>query len=274
MSGSPTGPETMRATRIEEAVTEAEDITTLYFRDGEAAKASPGQYLMAWVPGFEEVPMSLSGINRNGLSSITVRNVGEATGALCSLDEGDRIGLRGPFGRGFTVEGRETLLVGGGLGTAPLTILVDDMLAKGISPTFVTGARGEGQLLFRERLEEQLGEGLIIATDDGSCGFRGFASECAKNLLDEGGFDSVYTCGPELMMASVFEEAERRGLPVQASLERYIKCAVGLCGSCAIGPYRVCKDGPVFDSDMLRAVRGEFGRRRMDPTGRMVPVVH
>ena len=76
------------------------------------------------------------------------------------------------------------------------------------------------------------------------------------------------------MMAAVFRKADDRGLPVQASLERYIKCAVGLCASCAIGPYRVCKDGPVFDSAMLREVVEEFGRRRMDPSGRAVPVDH
>jgi len=92
--------------------------------------------------------------------------------------------------------------------------------------------------------------------------------------MDERSFDAVYTCGPELMMVAVFDEAESRGIPVQASLERYIKCAHGLCGSCAIGPYRVCMDGPVFDSEKLREVREDFGSRKMDPTGKSVRVDH
>ena len=75
--------------------------------------------------------------------------------------------------------------------------------------------------------------------------------------------DIVFTCGPELMMSYVFKAAEERQIPVQASLERYIKCAVGLCGACAIGPYRVCKDGPVFNSEMIKKVSDEFGKSRM-----------
>jgi dihydroorotate dehydrogenase electron transfer subunit len=143
-----------------------------------------------------------------------------------------------------------------------------------VKPTFVLGARTESDLPFRTRLEELLSEGLVLATDDGSCGFDGFSSQCADKLMDERSFDAVYTCGPELMMVAVFDEAESRGIPVQASLERYIKCAHGLCGGCAIGPYRVCMDGPVFDSEILREVRGEFGARKMDPSGRVVRVDH
>lgn len=92
--------------------------------------------------------------------------------------------------------------------------------------------------------------------------------------MDERQFDVVYTCGPELMMALIFSSAEDRGIQVQASLERYIKCAVGLCGSCAIGPYRVCKDGPVLTTDQLKVVRDEFGLQRMDPSGRAIKVNH
>jgi dihydroorotate dehydrogenase electron transfer subunit len=74
------------------------------------------------------------------------------------------------------------------------------------------------------------------------------------------------------MMLFIFNKAEAKGIPLQASLERYIKCAVGLCGSCAIGPFRICKDGPVFHSEQLRAMQGEFGFRRMDPSGRLIDI--
>ena len=266
--------EAVRARSLVRVERETDDMRTLYFRDELCSQASPGQYVMVWAPGVDEVPMSLSTIGRDEVSSVTVRSIGEATRALCGLRAGDRIGVRGPFGNGFTIVGTSPLIVGGGTGAASLVPLAEAMLGRGVKPTFVLGARDVDRLLFRRRLERQLGERLVSATDDGSCGFRGLASECASRRMEEKCFDIVYMCGPELMMASIFAAVEERGIPVQASLERYIKCAVGLCGSCAIGPYRVCKDGPVFSSEQLRALREEFGRRRMDPSGRMVEVGH
>ena len=266
--------EAVRARSLVRVERETDDMRTLCFRDELCSQASPGQYVMVWAPGVDEVPMSLSTIGRDEVSSVTVRSVGEATRALCGLRAGDRIGVRGPFGNGFTIVGTSPLIVGGGTGAASLVPLAEAMLGRGLKPTFVLGARNVDRLLFRRRLERQLGDRLVSATDDGSCGFRGLASECASRMMEEKCFDIVYMCGPELMLASIFAAAEERGIPVQASLERYIKCAVGLCGSCAIGPYRVCKDGPVFSSEQLRALREEFGRRRMDPSGRMVEVGH
>ena len=267
-------PESLRIRRLVKVERETEEVKTLYFRDGLCSQASPGQYVMIWAPGVDEVPMSLSSINKDEASSVTVRSVGEATEALCRLRTNDQVGVRGPFGNGFKIVGTLVLLVAGGTGSASLAALAEMMLSRGLEPTFVLGARSVDHLLFRNRLERLLGDRLILATDDGSSGFKGFASECASNLMEEATFDAVYMCGPELMMASVFDAAEVRGIPVQASLERYIKCAVGLCGSCAIGPYRVCKEGPVFGSEHLRTILNEFGRKRMDPSGQMVEVDH
>jgi dihydroorotate dehydrogenase electron transfer subunit len=267
-------PDAMRVRRITRVRPEAADMVTLYFRDEPSSKAAPGQYMMIWIPGVDEVPMSLSTISPKGASSVTVHAVGDATRALCGLEEGNRVGVRGPLGNGYTLVGDSPLLVAGGTGVASLTPLAEAFVGKGLKPTFVLGAKTEGELVFRDRLEELLGDGLVLATDDGTCGFEGYGSDCAFKQMGERSFDSVYTCGPELMMISVFMEADARGIPVQASLERYVKCAVGLCGSCAIGPYRVCKDGPVFDSERLRAVLDEFGYRRMDPSGRYMDVDH
>ncbi len=267
-------PESLRIKRLVKVERETEEVKTLYFKDKFCSTASPGQYVMIWAPGVDEVPMSLSSINRDKGSSITVRSVGEATEALCSLRAGEEVGVRGPFGNGFEIVGTSVLLVAGGTGSASLAPLVEVMRDRGLEPTFVLGGRSVDKLLFRDRLKHLLGDRLIIATDDGSLGFKGFASECALSLMEEQVYDAVYMCGPELMMASIFDAAEVRGIPVQASLERYIKCAVGLCGSCAIGPYRVCKDGPIFGSVQLRTVRDEFGKRRMDPSGHMVVVDH
>ncbi|MGD2142227.1 MAG: dihydroorotate dehydrogenase electron transfer subunit, partial [Candidatus Bathyarchaeota archaeon] len=220
------------------------------------------------------VPMSLSTIKLGGESSVTVRQVGEGTKALCSMEVGNMMGIRGPYGNGYTLVGESPLLVAGGAGVASLTPLAEAFIEKGVSPTFVLGAKTETELAFRDRLEGLLELSLILATDDGSCGFEGFGSQCAFQILDDGDYDAIYTCGPEQMMLSLFDDAEVRGIPIQASLERYIKCAHGLCGSCAIGPYRVCKDGPVFGSEQLREVREEFGRVKMNPSGRFVEVDH
>lgn len=272
MSDWRTRPEASRVVRLIRAERETSEVKSLYFRDELCSQASPGQYVMVWAPGVDEVPMSLSAIGE--VSSVTVRCVGQATKAMSDMKNGDRMGVRGPFGNGFTVSGVAPLIVGGGVGVASLAPLAESMVSRGVEPTFVLGARSVDLFLFRDRLLHLLGDHLVLATDDGSMGFRGFASECAAELMGKRHFDYIYTCGPELMMLSVFAVAERYGVPTQASLERYIKCAFGLCGSCAVGPYRVCVDGPVFGSEQLRAVRDEFGKKRMDPSGQKIVVDH
>lgn len=264
----------IRTVEIKKVKREAIDISTLYFDDETVRSGKPGQYIMVWVPGDDEVPMSISGIDEDGLSSITVRKVGITSETLDSMQPGDRIGVRGPFGNSYDVVGENPLIVAGGSGTASLLPLVKAFQSKGVNPTFILGGRSADQLLFEDELLELLGAKLVISTDDGSMGYNGYASGYAALLMDEYEFDHVYTCGPELMMAKVFQETERRGLPIQASLERYVKCAVGICGNCAIGPYRVCMDGPVFDSDMLREVRDEFGISQMDASGKKSRVNH
>lgn len=270
----PTTLEEIRRVRLTDVVSECKDFTSLWFRDPWAAEAKPGQYVMAWIPGLDEVPMSLSTIDDGGRSSITVRAVGEATEALSALEPGDGFGVRGPFGNGYRAEGRSPLIVAGGSGAASLAPLVKEILSRGVKPTFVLGARSSDQLVFMERYRKMLGDRLVVSTDDGSMGYSGYASGYAAKLMEKGSFDHVYTCGPELMMARIFKDAESMGLPVQASMERLIKCASGLCGACAVGPYRVCKDGPVFDTAMLREIRGEFGATKMDLSGRAVRVDH
>jgi len=270
----PTKLEDTRKVVLTNVISECEGFKSLWFADQWTAKALPGQYIMAWIPGLDEVPMSLSAIDEDGRSSITVRAVGEATEALTNLEPGDRIGVRGPYGNGYTVEGRRPIIVAGGSGAGSLMPLVRELVSGGAEPTFVLGARSADQLMFLGRLEELLGENLVVSTDDGSRGYSGYASGYAAKLMEGDGYDQVYTCGPELMMAKVFQDAENLGLPVQASLERFIKCSVGLCGACAVGPYRVCVDGPVFDSRMLRGVRDEFGVSKMDLSGKSVRVDH
>jgi len=267
---SPTEGDPMTVVKIERIEKDALDIYTFYFPA--IAEARPGQYVMVWIPGVDEVPMSLSSLGKT--LSITVKVVGEATQALSELKAGDKIGVRGPFGNGYTANGRTPMMVGGGTGIASLAPLAEEMVGKGINPTFIIGARSIDQLLFKGRLSRLLGFNLLVSTDDGSEGYHGYASNLATEIMSRRRFDQVYICGPEIMAAKIWAKADRLGIPTQASLERFCKCAVGLCGSCAIGPYRVCRDGPVFDSASLREIAVDFGKRRMDASGRIIKVDH
>lgn len=239
---------------ITEIVEETPSILTFVF-DCEIA-SRPGQFVMVWVPGVDEVPMALS-----SPSSITVQKVGDATAALFAMREGDRIGIRGPYGNGFTVFGG-TLAIGGGVGASPLLPLV----AAGRVDTFLLGARTAAELLFADRIREAAT--LMVATDDGTAGHHGFVTELMSRV-DLADFNHICVCGPEIMMAAVLAILDREGCAErgQFSLHRYMKCGVGLCGSCCTDPHglRVCRDGPVFSGDIL--LDSEFGHYTRDASG-------
>ena len=107
-------------------------MVTLYFEDEACSKAIPGQYAMIWIPGGEEIPMSLSTISSAGNSSLTVREIGDTTKILCNMKKGEKIGVRGPFGRGFTLIGKQPLIVSGGSGIASLIPLAEAFMERGI----------------------------------------------------------------------------------------------------------------------------------------------
>jgi dihydroorotate dehydrogenase electron transfer subunit len=113
---------------------------------------------------------------------------------------------------------------------------------------------------------------LTFATDDGSYGIKGYASDIAENILSSRHVDTVYVCGNEAMILKVYLLAKEKKMPLQASLERVMFCAMGICGSCVIGKYRVCKDGPVFDQTQLGEVENELGKLKRGFKGEKVPV--
>jgi len=216
----------------------------------------PGQFVMVWVPGVDEIPMALSTPN-----SITVQNVGDATGALFGMEPGGKLGLRGPFGNGFS-KGEKVLAIAGGVGAAPLL-----PLAKSDSVmTMLLGARTEAELLFVDLLDECTD--VLIATDDGSQGHHGFVTALMDDL-NLMAYDRIAVCGPEVMMRSVLAKVSEKGLEhkTEFSLHRYMKCGLGVCGSCCIDPsgLRVCRDGPVFSGDVLQ--KSEFGHYMRDASG-------
>lgn len=249
-------------------------VKTIYFDDDECSKALPGQFIMVWVPGVKEFPMSLSLPNEKGSAAITVKPIGLGTNALYNMKIGDLIGVRGPYGTHFQPVKGKVLIVGGGTGLAPLSLLCHKYLNYYSAITVIIGARTSNQLIFIEKFKNILKDKgkIIITTDDGSKGFKGFASDIANQLIKVENFDMIYVCGPELMIKAVFEAAEENHIPIQASLERIMKCGLGVCGSCCINKYLVCKDGPVFNNHQLREMLNEFGIYSRDYSGKRVSI--
>jgi dihydroorotate dehydrogenase electron transfer subunit len=212
--------------------------------------------------------MSLSTINpKENLAAITVGKVGEATSALHRMKVGDTIGIRGPFGNSYTVtKARNVMIIGGGTGLASLAPLTEKIATQPRRKvTLLLGAKTCSELLFLERMKTVVSKAngkMVATTEDGSYGEKGPVTEPLERLLVAEKFDVVYACGPEQMMFKVFLLTERYAVSLQAGLERLMRCAIGLCGTCVIGKFRVCRDGPVFSGDQLREVKNEFGHFR------------
>jgi dihydroorotate dehydrogenase electron transfer subunit len=251
---------------INRVIKEARDVKTLLF--DYPGSMQPGQFFMIWIPGIDEIPMSVSYILKE-TKGITFRRVGEATDELFRLNKGDMIGVRGPYGNGFTISGQHILFVGGGTGAAMLAPAVEEACKQQIGSTIILGFKTEKELFFEERLRKT-GAEVHISTDDGTAGFHGYATELAGQFLQRHSFTSVLTCGPEVMMKQLHGLCE--SLPFQASLERYMKCGVGICSQCSIGHgLRVCVEGPVFDGDTLSTM-GDFGVFKRDASGKKIPL--
>jgi len=265
----------LRIVKILEVRVESPTVKTFTFQDKICGKAEPGQFAMVWIPGVDEIPTSLSTITPNGFTSITLAEVGEATKALHQRKRGDVLGIRGPYGNGFTLTKGNIMIVGGGTGLAPLVPLTEKLMKLATKLTFLLGAKTKDELLFLNRLNQTLSKvnsEMVATTEDGSHGLKGVVTDQAEKRLAKEKFDMIYACGPEQMMHKTFLLAERYHMPFQASLERIMRCAIGLCGSCVIGKLRVCKDGPVLTSEQLRTVEDEFGKFKRGFQGRKIAV--
>jgi len=262
----------LRTTQIVRIRPESPTVKTFTLTDKLCAKAKPGQFLMLWIPGVDEIPLSILDAGDN-LVSVSVKAVGDATRHLHALETGAMVGIRGPFGNCFTESRGRVLLVGGGTGTAPLLFLAKQLAAKTERLSFVEGAKTKDELLFVHELGGVCSEkNLITTTEDGTAGLQCLVTQPLANLLDKEKFDMIYTCGPEIMVKKIFEMTEKRKLPIEASLERLIRCGIGLCGSCVIGNYRVCRDGPVFNAAQLWEVKEELGISKLGFDGSRIPI--
>ena len=253
---------------ITDIVVETPTIKTFKFNwDFEKlGKPNPGEFLMIWNFNNEK-PMSISQINDDELA-ITVKNIGEFTSQLHELNVGDRIGVRGSYGNGFdnSFKGKKIIAIGGGVGMAPINAIAID-LARNNDVSVISAAQTKDELLFIDSLQD-IGVDVHPCTDDGSFGFEGFATNCLSDLLESTTYDYGFVCGPEIMMKGIFDILEASNIPADYSLERYMKCALGVCGQCCVDSegWRICVEGPVFENDKISQIT-EFAKYRRDASG-------
>lgn len=263
-----------RIVRIEETISETPTVKTLVFKDDLSYTAKPGQFLMIWIPRIEEIPMSVMLNSKDGYAAVTIRKSGVGSTALFDRKKGDLIGLRGPYGNKFILKKsyQNILIIGGGTGLVPLLRLASYASKKKIKTTIVLGARTKSEVFFEKIariITEKSDSTFLVCTDDGSYGIKGTTVSVMTSLLRENIFDCVFTCGPELMMKGVVSLATENSIPVQASLERYMKCGIGICGSCCIDSSLVCQDGTVFNGRQLSKIL-DFGISYRDKDGQKI----
>jgi dihydroorotate dehydrogenase electron transfer subunit len=257
-----------RPVEIKKIVVESPKVKSFYLKPTCAPIPQPGQFIMVWLPGMEEVPMSISDVCPDSIR-ISVAKEGPTTAEFHKLKKGGTLLVRGPFGSHFLLDANSYLIVGGGYGAAPLIYATKLITKSSGRVTYIVGAKNSSELLFLKEAR-RIKANIHVATDDGSAGHLGLVTDLVEKLLENEHFDSILTCGPEPMMHEVVRQGVNRGIRVQASLERYIKCGFGICGSCILDPIglRVCIDGPVFDGTIL--LKTEFGRQKRDAAGSRV----
>ncbi len=223
---------------VKDVIRQNRDTATIRF--SASMRSYPGQFVMLYLFGYEEIPLSLSSPD-----SITVKGVGETTNALLKVKAGDVLGVRGPFGNPFSPS-KKALIVAGGIGIAPMAFLYDSLKRFGAEIKVIYGARCGEDLIFRDKFKN-----TAFFTEDGSFGNSGTVVDGVKEEdLDQ--YERIYVCGPGGMISELLEVFKREGAlsKTEFSLERMMRCGIGVCGSCVLdNGLRVCADGPVFKGD-------------------------
>jgi dihydroorotate dehydrogenase electron transfer subunit len=228
-------------------------------------RALPGQFVMLTDYEEGERPFSIAHADGSRLV-LTIKKMGPFSKRICSKKEGDLLGLRGPFGNPFTPRAGTALLVGGGAGIAPLYLLAREILALGGRVIVVNGARATGDLLLGEWFRKLDADYRETAEDTGE---KLTSVALSARVLEKEKVTAVYAAGPELMMAALKNILP--DIPYEFSFERYMKCGVGICGSCACDPtgIRVCVEGPVLRREQIEKLT-DFGVYKRDATGARV----
>jgi NAD(P)H-flavin reductase/formate hydrogenlyase subunit 6/NADH:ubiquinone oxidoreductase subunit I len=260
---------------VTSVATETVDTVTLRLAtaDGALLAARPGQFVMVELPAFAVPPISISRIRPDGLE-LTIRSAGAATAALTGLSAGAQVALRGPLGRGWPIDaaiGRDVVIVAGGIGLAPLRPVIEAVLAD--RPRFgavrlFLGARTPRDRLFVAELAAIAGrvdvevDEIVDRAGPEWLGRVGVVTQLFDQATWDGSRATAFVCGPERMMQATVATLERHGVDAAATwltLERNMACGVGTCGHCQLGPFFVCRDGPVFSVAELGTAFGREG---------------
>ena len=253
--------------KIDKIINESGDTKSFMFRHNLDYK--PGQFIMVWLPGVDEKPFAVS-YSGDDFFGITVLERGKFTKEMHSMGVGEQLGIRGPFGHGFSFSNKikdgsgNACVIGGGCGMASLSVLIENLPDN--NTTILSGATTKGTLLFKNRYKN-----ITIFTDDGSEGIKGYPTDYLEDLHRKNGYSIIYTCGPEIMMSKVYEFCKKHDIQCEASLERYMKCGIGICGQCVCDGQMVCKDGPVFGSQALNSM-SDFGSYSLLKSGQRVTI--
>jgi len=257
-------------------VAERADLSPTCFRlkleTADPITAAPGQFgMLTCDSGFDPLlrrALSIAGVSRRGdatLVELMVKEVGRGTGALRSLAPGSALRLLAPLGNGFTlapVAGARLGLVAGGIGLPPVLFAAESMAVRNVAFDLLVGAANVSELLDVERCRaavSAVGGELVLTTDDGSAGERGFVTAALERRLDDGRrYGRLLGCGPNPMLAALTRLARDRGVQAELSLEEPMACGVGVCLGCVVelddGRYAAsCKEGPVFPVERLAA---------------------
>lgn len=251
-----------RMAEVRRVIRESHDTVSMVIADPQARAFAPGQFNMLYVFGAGESAISISS-GEGGMLTHTVRAVGNVTRPLAAMKRGAVVGVRGPFGQGWPVEPAEnrkgtTILLAGGIGLAPLRPVIYRFLRERRAEerlVLLYGARSSAEMIYRRELERWALEGAIevrVIVDRATREWRGRVG-VLTDLLDSCAFEPAQTiamaCGPEVMMRAAARALADRGVAAEdtyLSMERNMRCAVGMCGHCQFGPSFICKDGPVF----------------------------
>ena len=260
-----------RPVRVQKRTRDLPGTVTLELQAADGAplpRYAPGQFTMLYVFGVGEIPVSISGDASDGSKLVqTIRSVGAVSDAVTKLEPNDVLGLRGPFGSAWPtaeLEGQDVVVVAGGLGLAPLRPSIYHLLANRErfgKVVLLYGTRGPDEILYRRQLErwrKRLDIQLEVTVDHAGADWRGHVGVVTRlipRLAIDTRHATALVCGPEIMMRFGASALCDLGLPETAvwlSLERNMKCAVGLCGHCQFGGLFACKDGPVVRYDQVR----------------------
>lgn len=269
----------LKISKIEQ---ENSNVKTFYFNF--ELKSKPGQFVMLWIPGIDQKPFSIA-YDDGQTFGLTIFKRGPLTERLFEMKAEDRVGISEPYGTSFSIQPQtHYIMVAGGYGAAPLSFLSEQLQQyNNITIDFLIGAKNSENLLFEKKLSQIPNLTLHIATDDGSRGYKGLITDLLPAIIESNNTSKdssvaslhrnelIVTCGPELMQKKVLDICNEYNVECEVSIERYMKCGIGVCGQCAVDDLGICMctQGPVVNRKLANKIL-EFGKYHRDKAGSII----